>query len=180
MNCSRNSHLLYWCCSCSVPLWVCRSGSSTEAVAVGRGCFSTVSSDSSCGENHLIWVQDNNHDEDEICPDAAHVFLVAEGLPGPHGDPDGWPKPDCGAASARGECPVPGHPADGAGAGWRERKTQPRTGCYCCNSWPSGWFYIWRISSWNVFFFTEDFSQRDHCQKCKTHFPELSSGKMCK
>lgn len=65
----------------------------------------------------VVRIQDNNYDDDEIYLDAAHVSLVAEGLPGPHGDPDGWPNPDCGAAPARSECPVPGHPADGAGAG---------------------------------------------------------------
>lgn len=175
MNHGRNFHLFYLCCRCLLPLWVCCPGCQTEAAAVGRGSFSVVSSDSSGGENLLEWVQDS---KDGICLDAAHVFVlvVAEGLSGPHGSPDGWPNPVCGAAWARRECPVPGHPADGAGAGWGEGTTQPHTGCYCCNSRPTGCFYIYSISFWIGLFFTEDFSQWDHHQKCKAYFPDLSPG----
>lgn len=50
-------------------------------------------------------------------------WMVAEGLSGPHGSPDGWPHPDCCAASAGVECAVPGHPADGVGAGGGEGTT---------------------------------------------------------
>lgn len=85
------------------------------------------------------------------------VLVVAEGLSGPHGSPDGWPNPDCGAAWARLECPVPGHPADGAGAGGGEGTAQSHTGCYCCDSRPTGCFNIYRISF--GLFLTEDFSQ---------------------
>lgn len=108
---------------------------------MGRASFSAVSSDSSCGENLPERVQDR---EDRINRDAAYVLVlvVAEGLSGPRGRPDGWPKPDCGAASARLECAVPGHPADGAGAGRGEGTTQPHTGCYCCSARRTACFYI--------------------------------------
>lgn len=123
---------------------------------MGRGGFSAVSSDSSCGEDLLERVQDYKRG---VYLDAAHVLVlvVAEGLSGPHGSPDGWPNPDCGAAWARLECPVPGHPAGGAGAGGGEGTAQPHTGCYCCDSRPTGCFYIYRISF--GLFLTEDFSQ---------------------
>lgn len=104
-----------------------------------------------------------------------HVFLVAEGLSGPHGGTDGRPNPDCGAASARAECPVPGHTADGAGAGRREGKTPPHTGCYCCNPWPLCCFCIWRISSWIVFFFCRGFrSARSLSEVPSTFFGPFS------